>query len=148
LSYVALFPWLMLLLMIISEAARAFGFQPPLEPIHRLLFLEDRTEVLLVTVLLACVVGPVAEEFFFRGVVYAAIRSRTGRFLAILISGGLFAVTHTNLMGFLPIGVLGCLLSYLYERTGTLAASIAVHVFHNSLLLAFAMMFRHLMPSG
>ena len=204
-SYVALFPWLILLLMIISEAARAFGFQPPLEPIHRLLFLEDRAAVLAVTVLLACVVGPIAEECFFRGVVYAAMRnsrspmrlatltsgmilismgiylivvrlggtpssnmtglllvgvlgcllaylvamrSRSPRLLAMLVSGGLFAATHTNLMGFLPIGVLGCLLAYLYERTGTLAASITVHIFHNSVLLAFAMTFRHLMSSG
>jgi membrane protease YdiL (CAAX protease family) len=147
-SYVTLFPWLILLLMIISEVARTLGFQPPLEPIHRLLFLEHRTEVLLLTALLACLIGPVAEEFFFRGVVYAAIRNRTGRFIAMLISGGLFAAIHTNLMGFLPISALGFLLAYLYERTGTLTASIIVHVFHNSLLLAFAMVFRHLMPSG
>lgn len=147
-SYVTLFPWLILLLMIISGVARAIGFQPPLEPIHRLLFLEERTSVLVLTGLLACVIGPIAEEFFFRGVVYGAIRSRTPRMVAMLISGGLFAVTHTNLMGFLPIGVLGCLLAYLYERTGTLVASITVHVFHNSLLLAFAMIFRHFTPSG
>lgn len=147
-SYVTLFPWLILLLMIISEVARTLGFQPPLEPIHRLLFLEHRTEVLLMTALLACLIGPVAEEFFFRGVVYAAIRNRAPRSVAMLISGGLFAATHTNLMGFLPIGALGCLLAYLYERTGTLTASIAVHVFHNSLLLAFTMLFRYLLPSG
>lgn len=147
-SYVTLFPWLIFLLMIISEVARALGFQPPLEPIHRLLFLEHRAGVLLVTALLACLIGPVAEEFFFRGVVYAAIRSRAPRSVAMLISGGLFAATHTNLMGFLPIGALGCLLAYLYERTGTLTASIVVHVFHNSLLLAFTMLFRHLLPSG
>jgi len=147
-SYVTLFPWLVLLLLLISEVARALGFQPPLEPIHRLLFLEHRTEVLLLTALLACLIGPVAEEFFFRGVVYAAIRHRTGRSIAMLISGSLFAAIHTNLMGFLPISALGFLLAYLYERTGTLTASIIVHVFHNSLLLAFAMVFRHLMLSG
>ncbi|MDP3703614.1 MAG: type II CAAX endopeptidase family protein, partial [Candidatus Omnitrophota bacterium] len=147
-SYVTVFPWLILLLVLISWVARAIGFQPPLEPIHRLLFLEDRAGVLVLTALLACVIGPIAEEFFFRGVVYGAIRSRTSRLVAMLISGGLFAVTHTNLMGFLPIGVLGCLLAYLYERTGTLIASITVHVFHNSLLLAFAMIFRHFTPSG
>jgi membrane protease YdiL (CAAX protease family) len=147
-SYVTLFPWLVLLLVVISQVARTIGFQPPLEPIHRLLFLEQRPGVLLLTGLLACLIGPIAEEFFFRGVVYAAIRHRSSRLIAMLISGGLFAVTHTNVMGFLPIGVLGCLLAYLYERTGSLAASITVHVFHNSLLLTFAMVFRYLMPPG
>ena len=148
LSYVTLFPWLVLLLMLISWAARALGFQPPMEPIHRLLFLEQRAGVLLLTILLTCVIGPIAEEFFFRGVVYSTIRNRTPRVVAMLISGGLFAATHTNLIGFVPIGVLGCLLAYLYERTGSLAAPIAVHVFHNSLLLVAAMVFRYLMPSG
>jgi len=147
-SYVTMFPWLVILLLVISEVARTLGFQPPLEPIHRLLFLEQRPGVLLLTILLTCIIGPVAEELFFRGVVYAAIRSRTSRLIAMLLSGGLFAVTHTNLMGFLPIAVLGCLLAYLYERTGSLAASMIVHMFHNSLLLVFAMMFRYLLPSG
>ena len=147
-SYVTMFPWLVLLLLIISEVARTLGFQPPLEPIHRLLFLEQRPGVLWLTGVLACLIGPIAEEFFFRGVVYATIRSRSTRLIAMLISGGLFAVTHTNVMGFLPIGVLGCLLAYLYERTGSLASSITVHVFHNTLLLTLAMVFRHLMPAG
>ena len=147
-SYVTVFPWLVLLLLVISEVARDLGFQPPLEPIHRLLFLEQRPAVLWLTGVLACLIGPIAEEFFFRGVVYATIRSRSPRFIAMLISGGLFAVTHTNVMGFLPIGVLGCLLAYLYERTGSLASSITVHVFHNTLLLTLAMVFRHLMPAG
>ena len=147
-SYVTMFPWLVLLLVVISQVARALGFQPPLEPIHRLLFLEQRPEVLWLTGILACVIGPIAEEFFFRGVVYATIRSRSSRLIAMLISGGLFAVTHTNVMGFLPIGVLGCLLAHLYERTGSLASSVAVHVFHNSLLLTVAMVFRYLMSAG
>ena len=148
LGYVTIFPWLLVLFFLVVEAARRLGYQPPLEPIHRLLFEEHRAPVLALTALLACAIGPVAEEFFFRGVVYATIRRRVSRVLAMAISGALFALIHTNVVGFLPILLLGGLLAYLYERTGSLIAPIAVHVLHNTLLLSLAMVFRQLVPFG
>ena len=147
-GYTGVFPWLFLLLFSTAEVARLLGFQPPVEPIHKLIFEEQRTVVLALTALLACVVGPIAEEGFFRGVLYAALRQRRSRWLSMLISGTLFSLIHSNPMGFLPILVLGGLLAYLYEWTGSLAAPIAVHIAHNSLLMGLAMVFRQLAPPG
>ena len=96
-------------------------------------------------VLLACIVGPVAEELFFRGVVYAAVRRRTHWMVATLVSAGLFSALHTNPIGFLPIMLLGCLLANLYERTGSLAGPLAVHIAHNSFLLVSALVIRSLL---
>ena len=143
-SYVTVFPWLLLLLFLVTELARLFGFQPPLEPIHQLIFHEQRTLVLGLTMVLACLVGPAAEEMFFRGVVYAVIRRYASRGLGIFVSGCLFALIHTNVLGFLPIMALGCLLAYLYERTGSLISPIAVHIFHNAVLMGVSMVFRGL----
>jgi len=148
LGYLAVFPWLLVVFFLVVEASRRLGYQPPLEPIHRLLFEEHRTSVLALTGLLACAVGPIAEELFFRGVVYATIRRRVSRPLAMLISGALFSLIHTNVVGFLPILVLGGLLAYLYERTGSLITPITVHVLHNTLLLSLAIVFRQLAPFG
>lgn len=145
LGYVAVFPWLFVLLFLVIAAARFFGFEPPMEPIHELLFQEQRPLVLGLTVLLACVVGPVAEELFFRGIVYPAIRQRTSHVVAMLVSASLFSLIHTNVLGFLPIMVLGCLLAHLYERTGSLASPLAVHMLHNTFLLTLAMVFRKLL---
>ena len=100
--------------------------------------------VLALTLVLACGIGPIAEECFFRGVVYAALRRRTSRIVAILASGAIFALIHTNPVGFLPIMVLGCVLAYLYERTGSLASPLAIHILHNTFLMAMAMIFRRL----
>ena len=144
-GYLSVFPWLFLLLFLIAEAARAFGWEPPIEPIHELVFEEQRPMVLLLTSVLACAVGPIAEEFFFRGVVYTALRQRLSRLVAILSSGAIFALIHANPVGFLPIMVLGCLLAYLYERTGSLASPLAIHIVHNTFLMALAMAFRRLM---
>lgn len=142
-SYVTLFPWLFILLYLIVSVARAVNFAPPAEPIHDLIFTEQRPAVIALTVLLACIVGPVAEELLFRGVMYPALRQRTSRLVATLISGGIFAGIHTNVLGFLPIMALGCLLTYVYERTGTLAAPLAVHMAHNTLLMSAAMVLRY-----
>jgi len=143
-GYVAIFPWLFILLYLVMELIRLLHFQPPLEPIHELIFQEQRPYVLALTMLLACVVGPMAEECFFRGIVYAAIRRRVSRLVAMLISGALFALVHTNVVGFLPILILGCLLAHLYERTGSLASPLAIHMLHNTFLMSTALVFRQL----
>ncbi len=144
-SYVALFPWLLLLLTLVVQLAEVLKLQPPVEPIHQMIFGEQRPALLSLTAMLACLGGPVAEEVFFRGVLFAALRQRISRWPAMLLSSALFAASHTNLLGFLPIMVLGCLLADLYERTGSLLSSIAVHVVHNSLLLALALTYRALL---
>ena len=144
-GYVAVFPWLFLLLFLVLQLAHALGIEPPVEPIQALLFEETRPVVIGITGVLACVVGPIAEELFFRGVVYSVLRQRTSRVVAMLISGTVFAAIHMTVVGFLPILVLGCLLADLYERTGSLASPLAVHILHNSFLVVLAMVFRALM---
>ena len=109
------------------------------------MFEETRPGVLALTVLLACLIGPVAEELLFRGVLYPALRRRLSRVAAMLISGIAFALIHTNVMGLLPIVLLGVTLAYLYERTGSIAGPIALHMAHNTLLMALAMTYRSVM---
>ncbi len=144
-SYITCFPWLMGLLWLIMVVCERFGIRPPLEPIHELLFLDQPPLVLGLTVALACVVGPVVEEIFFRGVLFTALRKRTSRLVAMAISGSAFAAAHTNPVGFLPILLLGGLLADCYERTGSLWASIVVHIFHNSLLIGVALTLKALL---
>ncbi len=142
-GYVTLFPWIFGLLWILIQLCQRFGIQPPLEPIQELLF-EERGIIVGLTVVLACLVGPVVEEIFFRGVLFPALRTRMSRVVAMLISGSMFAAVHTNPIGFLPIVILGCLLADLYERTGSLFSPIAVHMVHNALLVGLGLTFKAL----
>ncbi len=143
-GYMVAFPWLFLMFFVTVEIAHRVGFQPPVEEIHRLVFGEHRPEVLLLTGFLACVVGPIAEEFLFRGVLYPVLRGQASLPVAMVASGALFALIHTNVLGFLPITILGCLLAYVYERTGSLFAPMAIHITHNTLLLSMALVYRQL----
>jgi uncharacterized protein len=87
----------------------------------------------------AVVVAPVAEELYFRGMLYQALRRRMRTAGAVGLSAILFAGAHilqevTGLAGvvvFVLILPLGVLLGWLFERRGNLAAPIAVHVTFN-----------------
>jgi len=144
-GYVTMFPWLFVVLFLVVNAAHALGLEPPIEPIQELIFQEGRPLVLGLTAVLACLVGPVAEELFFRGIVFSALRQRSSRTVAMLGSAAAFALMHGNPVGFPSILLLGCLLAYLYERTGSLASSLAVHILHNTFLMSTALIVRRLL---
>lgn len=144
-EYLTAFPWLFVLLFLVVEFVRRMGWTPPPEPIHELIFGEDRPHVIAMTVFLACLVGPIAEELFFRGVLYGALRQRLSRGWAIVASSAAFALLHANPVGLFPIMALGCLLAYLYERSGTLLAPLVIHIAHNTLLMSFALILRRLL---
>jgi CAAX protease family protein len=84
-------------------------------------------------------VAPVAEEFFFRGFFYRALRSRYSVVAAALIDGLLFGVIHWDFSsadGLLivpPLAALGFMFCLVYERTGTLYPVIALHALNNAI---------------
>jgi uncharacterized protein len=84
-------------------------------------------------------VAPVAEEFFFRGFFYRALRSRFSIVVAAAIDGALFGVIHFDFSGadalliLPPLAVLGFMFCLVYERTGSLYPVIALHALNNAL---------------
>lgn len=77
------------------------------------------------------VVTPITEEVVFRGFVYATLRRTLGPLAAIALSAAAFAAMHAYAFGLLPLFVIGFLLAYLYERTGSLWASVTAHAVNN-----------------
>ena len=84
-------------------------------------------------------VAPVAEEFFFRGFFYRALRTRYPVLAAAAIDGVLFGVIHFDFSstdGLLivpPLAALGFMFCLVYERTGSIFPVIALHALNNSL---------------
>jgi membrane protease YdiL (CAAX protease family) len=66
----------------------------------------------------------------------------------MIVSGALFALLHGHWMGFLPITLLGCLMAYAYDRTGSLLAPLMIHILHNSVLMSKGMVLRQLLELG
>ncbi|MEA2401752.1 MAG: protease family protein [Thermoleophilaceae bacterium] len=86
-------------------------------------------------------VAPFAEEFFFRGFFYGALRTKFGVALAATIDGLLFGVIHfeggtDGLLIVPPLAVLGLTFCLIYERTRSLYPVIALHAINNSIAYA------------
>jgi membrane protease YdiL (CAAX protease family) len=79
----------------------------------------------------ACIVAPLAEEFFFRGYAFYAFNKRLGLPTALFLSAVGFAVIHTNIYALLPITVAGIGLALAYHWTGSLVPAIIAHAVNN-----------------
>jgi membrane protease YdiL (CAAX protease family) len=90
-----------------------------------------RTQDLVLLLLVGGVVGPVAEEVFFRGVLYGFFR-RWGVVVALIASSALFVLAHMFSPGVPWIRIAGGVIFALaYEIEGTLVVPITIHVLGN-----------------
>jgi membrane protease YdiL (CAAX protease family) len=80
----------------------------------------------------AVVIAPVIEESVFRGGIFGPLRLRWGALAAALVSSVIFGAVHYTLSAFLPLVFLGCLLCYLYQRTGSLLPCMLLHAVFNA----------------
>ncbi|WP_058364863.1 CPBP family intramembrane glutamic endopeptidase [Haloparvum sedimenti] len=103
---------------------------------------EDPTYFLYMVVVSVLFVGP-AEELLFRGVVQGLLRRAFAAWPAILIAGAFFGLIHApavqggqveTLLYAVVATLLGCLLGYLYERSGNLAVPAIAHGLYNATL--------------
>jgi membrane protease YdiL (CAAX protease family) len=90
--------------------------------------------------LCAVVIAPVAEELFFRGVCQTALNHVFRRpWLSTVLVGSAFGLAHfPQPQVVAPLIVLGVILGYVYERTGSLVAPITMHLLFNLKTMTFA----------
>jgi CAAX protease family protein len=93
-----------------------------------------------------CVIAPIAEEFFFRGFLFGALRRMRivvagrdiGIWAAAVLTGILFGLAHTGSASsqyLIPLGFLGFVLCIVRWKTRSLYPCIALHCINNSLAL-------------
>ena len=103
---------------------------------------DEGTAGLIIAGFMVIAVAPVAEEVFFRGFFYRALRSRYSVAVAAALDGLLFGVIHYDFSGvdalliLPPLGLLGVIFCLVYEKTGSLFPVIALHAINNSLAYA------------
>ena len=90
------------------------------------------------TVGILVVVGPAAEEIFFRGFLLAAFVQGMGVLPGLIVASAIFAVAHGDLAVLLPTFASGAVLSWLYLRTRSLWPGFLAHAGQNSLAVTFA----------
>lgn len=104
-------------------------------------------KAVILTLLLAVVVAPTAEETIFRGYIYGVLKRGMGGVGAGVLSAGLFAAMHLNLSALPALFVLALCLTLAYEATGSILVNIFMHSFFNlSMLLVILYLAGHPSP--
>ena len=100
--------------------------------------LPQQVQTLVLLFLVGGVIAPVAEEIFFRGLLYGFFR-RWGIAAALIISTLLFVLSHPLDRG-LPVtqAVGGLVFALSYEKEGTLLVPITIHVLGNLAIFALS----------
>ncbi|MFZ0040489.1 MAG: type II CAAX endopeptidase family protein [Solirubrobacteraceae bacterium] len=104
------------------------------------------TAALVAASVFVCAIAPMAEEFFFRGFFFGALRHMRvpvlgrdlGPWIAAVITGILFGLAHTGSASsefLVPLGFLGFVLCLVRWKTGSLYPCMALHSANNALAL-------------
>jgi len=106
------------------------------------------TAALVGAAIFVCVLAPIAEEFFFRGFIFGALRRahvtvaghNIGTWLAAVETGILFGIAHTGSAAaqyLIPLGFLGFVLCIVRWKTRSLYPCMALHSVNNSIALGY-----------
>lgn len=85
------------------------------------------------TLILVGVVGPFAEEFFYRGIVQRGFDQWLGAWPAIILSALLFGCMHLDAVQSPAAALLGLCCAIWFMRTGSLWPPVILHVLNNLL---------------
>lgn len=106
------------------------------------------TIALVIIGLLVILVGPLAEELFFRGFIFPTITKRFGLALGAIGNSLVFALFHIDPVLFLPTFVAGLILTFLYIKTHSLAGSFIAHGAQNCIAFIGAITASDLNPTA
>ena len=79
-------------------------------------------------------IGPIAEEVFFRGYAFRLLLARVNVPVAYLLSSLLFAIVHLNPSGIPAYTLLALFVAWGYRRTGSLWTPVIAHIVHNAIV--------------
>jgi uncharacterized protein len=115
-------------------------FSPEQEDITRELGVDEGALGAIAAFFLIVIAAPVAEEVFFRGFMFAGIRSHGSFLVAALVSAGIWGLFHYTGSDSWPVvlqlSVFGVILAAVYERTGSIRPCIALHALNNAIAFA------------
>ena len=83
--------------------------------------------------LIIAILAPFLEELFFRGFIYRIFTKTWPLWLGSILSALLFALIHFQLQTIIPLFILGLILNFAYQKTGSVWTSVAFHSFNNSI---------------
>jgi membrane protease YdiL (CAAX protease family) len=114
----------------VANVQFALTHQKPQETAIALFTSTHDPGLLFAFTILAAVAAPFIEEFVYRGFLFNALLRYMPMWVAAVLSGLLFGISHGR-SAFLPLAGSGIVLAYVYYRTGSLTASMLTHATFN-----------------
>jgi membrane protease YdiL (CAAX protease family) len=93
------------------------------------------TPAWIIAIVRGCLIVPIFEEVFFRGVLLSWLRSRLNVHGAIFAMSALFALMHGSLVVAPYVFIFGVVAGYVRVRTGSTFNTIIMHSLNNLMLL-------------
>jgi len=120
----------------VANVQFTFTHQKPEEAAITLFSSAHDPALIVAFTFLATIAAPFMEEFVFRGFLFNALLRYAPVWIAALISGVLFGFSHGSPSAFLPLAASGIVLAYVYQRSGSLTASMISHALFNLINVA------------
>lgn len=138
-AYFALLPVLMLVVMVNAAVLKLLGHQAGLQNV--LLGIGDADDFAqrLYLALWAVLLAPLAEEIFFRGMLFPVLLQHLRPATAIALVSCCFGAIHLHLPSFLPLTTLSVALCSAYVATGSLMVPVAMHMAFNAVTMSIVL---------
>ncbi|MBT4126198.1 MAG: CPBP family intramembrane metalloprotease [Chloroflexi bacterium] len=126
------------ILMFWVQALYWFGVDSLAPPDTAQKALDEAGGSIVVTIVLVGILGPIAEEIFFRGYVLPGLVRKFGIGWALLLSSVMFGLFHIDLGAIVPTFALGLALGWVYLKTGSIWPAMFAHGLHNTVAVLVA----------
>lgn len=126
----------LLVIMVLIMGIVLQYFQPNLQPqyIEEILRSSNQLPEFLAVMTAGVILAPVAEEIFYRGMIYPVFRKYLGTGWGAVAAGLIFGAAHWDLWRTIPLAIGGALLCYIYEKSGSILVSMVAHGIWNGVM--------------
>ncbi|HEX3774199.1 MAG TPA: type II CAAX endopeptidase family protein [Polyangiaceae bacterium] len=122
---------------LLSDAIEHFFPTPPTVLAERMARITPHSTIqAFAIVLVVAGLGPLVEEFFFRGALFGALRHSYGALVTALTVAVCFAFAHLDARLFFPLFITALALGEVRERSGSIWPGVALHAAFNGATLA------------
>jgi len=125
-----------------TQVAKHWRIELPEQEAVRLLRTATDWRLVVLIAGQAVLIAPLVEETLFRVLLMPALRKRMRPAFAIAATAAVFAMFHPGPAFAIPIFLLGSVLGYVYDRTRSLAAPVALHMTYNALTVGLLFAYR------
>ena len=88
------------------------------------------------------------EEYLFRGIILRGLLSKYAPSLAIIVSSLLFAIVHFNVFQAIPAFVIGCVMGWVFWKTGSICMTMFMHFANNGFSFMVSRLSRSYFPEA